>query len=459
MDPVKVSVVGLGYVGAALSVALASRKSNVGENIFSVTGIDVPSQAGLKRINDLNHRKFPFESCDESLKHALAHVPHEALICFCDYDCVESSEVVFLCVDCDVSQVPNITADFTNLRSACKGIGRFIGHDCLVVVESTVPPGTTENVVYHELKCAFEKRGITSTPLVGHSYERVMPGPEYLNSIVGMPRVIGASDPSVAARIKSVYSKLLESSDEKITILNCSRDSEIAKVLENTFRAVNIALIEEWTTWIESIGGDLWSILDAIRERPTHKNIMNPGFGVGGYCLTKDPFFGLIADSLFFETGTDFPVARKALEINYQMTENRLNRVEQKLNIPLKNAKLLLCGVAYRDSVSDTRYSPSEAFAKKAITRGASIDYFDPFVEYWDELGMSSLESLVDIEIYDAIIFCVAHKHFRSFDLTGLATKSSPPLVFDFCGVLPRNTFDGCNDDSSSMRVTVVGVE
>ena len=150
--------------------------------------------------------------------------------------------------------------------------------------------------------------------------------------------------------------------------------SETGKLLENTYRAVNIALIDEWSRFAEGIGIDLFEIVDAIRVRPTHSNMREPGFGVGGYCLTKDPLFaGVGARELFGLKNLSFDFARLAVETNEKMPLATLDRMREYFRGALSGKRGLLCGISYRSDVGDTRYSPAEIFAKAALREGGSV--------------------------------------------------------------------------------------
>ena len=155
-----------------------------------------------------------------------------------------------------------------------------------------------------------------------------------------------------------------------MTKLNDTLSSETAKVLENSYRAANIAFIEEWGRFSEDVGIDIYEIIDAIKIRPTHSNIMRPGFGVGGYCLTKDPLFAKIACKEIFNLKEhEFPFSSKAVETNNKMPSVTLRRVKKYFNDSLINKKILLMGVTYRQNIGDTRFSPSEIYFSNGIKR------------------------------------------------------------------------------------------
>jgi nucleotide sugar dehydrogenase len=206
--------------------------------------------------------------------------------------------------------------------------------------------------------------------------------------------------------------------------------SETAKVLENAYRATNIAFIDEWGRFAERANVDLYEVIDAIRVRPTHNNIRQPGFGVGGYCLTKDPEFAAIAAREVLGLGRqDFPMSELAMRINREMPLHPLRVIETHLG-GLKGKNIALAGISYRQDVADTRYSPSQTFVEIAERDGATVSCFDPLVRHWEELGRpvdGDLDSCPDVH---AVVFAVPHREFRSIE-PGSWLRGRTPLIVD----------------------------
>ena len=168
------------------------------------------------------------------------------------------------------------------------------------MIETTVPPGTCENVVKPIIEKQLTKRGFGSEDFyLGHSYERVMPGPQYIDSIREFPRVYAGINEISAILVEKFLKTIIDTSKCNLTRLENTNATEMAKVLENSYRAMNIAFAVEWSRFAEEAGVDLYAIVDAIRVRPTHNNLMYPGIGVGGYCLTKDPLLASWARTAF----------------------------------------------------------------------------------------------------------------------------------------------------------------
>ena len=183
---------------------------------------------------------------------------------------------------------------------------------------------------------------------------------------------------------------------------------------------------------------DLFEVIDAIRMRPTHSNMRQPGFGVGGYCLTKDPYFApLAAKEIFGLEGMEFPFSTKAVQVNNAMPLVSLNKIETLLGGSLKGKKLLILGVSYRQDVGDTRYSPTEIFVKEAKRRGASVVCQDPLVDRWPEMDMPVLKEIPPFTGYDAVVFTVQHRQYLDIQFKTAAFDEGT-LIFDANCVLSK---------------------
>ena len=249
-----------------------------------------------------------------------------------------------------------------------------------------------------------------------------MPGDDYLDSIINFWRVFSGMNKESADLCEEFLSKIINIDQFPLTRLSSMTASETAKVLENTYRAVNIALIDEWTKYTELVGIDIYEVIDAIRKRPTHSNMMYPGLGVGGYCLTKDSSFAPAAlEQVFGHKGKDFPFSKLSRKINNDMPMHAFSHTLRVFDGDIRNKRILILGVSYRQDVGDTRFSPSEIYAKECLNHGAHVEYFDPYVDYWNEMEISSLEMPIDYSNYDLILLAVAHKEFVEFDYNQLA--------------------------------------
>ena len=290
----------------------------------------------------------------------------------------------------DLGDLSTGEAEISALESVMRTIGENVTPECLVLIETTVPPGTTEFVAYPIMKKAFHGRGIESPPLLAHSFERVMPGRNYVASIRDFWRVCSAVNPEARARVVKFLTEVLNTRDFPLTVMDRPIESETTKIVENSFRATMLAFMNEWSLFSERNGVDLAKVIDAIRVRPTHSNIMFPGPGIGGYCLPKDGALAYWAYKhiLGFEDQL-FRISTAAIDIN----DTRGLHVAELTRDALRNmgryiagATVCLCGASYRQDVGDTRYSGSEVVARKLAEMGAEIRVHDPYVDHWWEL-------------------------------------------------------------------------
>jgi UDP-N-acetyl-D-glucosamine dehydrogenase len=303
----------------------------------------------------------------------------------------------------------------------------------------------------------FKQRGLEGfQPLVAHSYERVMPGKDYLDSVINNWRVYAASSEQAADACEAFLESVLNTKAFPLTRLSSMLASESAKVLENTYRTVNIAFIHEWTKFAEGVGIDLFEVINAIQKRPTHANIRYPGIGIGGYCLTKDPTFAPAAAKQLFGLSIEFPFSRLAVSQTAQMPLHALGRLTNFLGGSLNSKKILLCGVSYRQDVADTRFSPSEIIYRKLKALGAIVDLHDPFVNFWEELGVEVSTLLPSSESYNAIIFAVPHQHYQILDLSKYLVFKDKVLIFDAFSVFTAEQRK--NFRHLGIRIEAVGV-
>lgn len=433
-----VCVQGLGFVGIAMAIAIACAMDDNKKPFYNVIGIDLPDKKGIHNVAKLNSGLLPIAAMDpklfEYLKKAYASNNFAASV---DSSLFGLADIVIVDIHLDVIEEHGaFRMGLNSFRAAIKTIGQRIKQDCLVIVETTVPPGCCQYVVLPELAAQFEQRGLdTSAILLAHSYERVMPGKDYLDSIINFWRVYAGHDKKAADKCEVFLSNIINTADYPLTRLHNTTASETAKVLENSFRAMNIAFIDEWSRFAEAIGVDLFQITDAISTRPTHKNIMKPGFGVGGYCLTKDPLFAKLSAKEFFSKEIDFPMSTGAIKINRDMPLASLSVLNGLLGNDLEGKKLLLMGVSYRPDIGDTRYSPSETFVKSARKGGAIVDFHDPLVDIWQELDERVLKEIPKASAYDAVIFAVPHKEYQKIDFKAWLQNGNI-VVMDACNVL-----------------------
>ena len=437
-----ICVQGLGFVGAAMLAAVSLSKSDDNREI-KLIGVDLDNEEGNKRIESINNGIFPFKTSDIFLEDTLKSAVLDSKIFatsnqeyFRDADIIVSSINLDLITDGTYEH----SVGFDEYLRGIRSVASRIREDALFIVESTVPPGTCSKIIKPIFDEEFKKRGFSSDPKIAHSYERVMPGENYLFSIINYWRVYSGLNQSAKNECKSFLSSFINTTDFPLTELESTEASEIAKVLENTYRAVNIALINEWTVFSERLGVDLFKVLEAIRMRPTHVNIMNPGLGVGGYCLTKDPLFVEIsADKIFNFKDLSFPFSHLAFNVNDQMPIDVINRF-LKRDMSLSHKRVLLLGVTYKPNVADTRFSPTLVIYKSLLEHGSIITVHDPLVSHWREAECDVTSGYIDLNMFDVIILTVKHKIYESIDFKILKRKDT--IIFDLNNVLTEKQYD-----------------
>lgn len=434
-----VCVQGLGFVGFAMAVAVASARDHQGRPCFTVIGVDLPTEEGLAKVRAINQGRLPIVSKDEELAAAFDDAFRVGnLIATTNAAAFALASVSVVDIHLDLAYEGGRPAfHLDGFRAAIATLGKHMPPGSLIIIETTVPPGACARVAAPELARMLQSRGRTPDSIhLAHSYERVMPGKQYFRSIVNFWRVYAGSTPAAADACEAFLSKVINVKQYPLTRLASTTASETAKLLENSYRATNIAFIDEWSCFAEAVGIDLFEVIEAIRVRPTHSNMRQPGFGVGGYCLTKDPMFASVAArEIFGREDLCFPFSTQAVEVNRRMPIRTLDRLRQMLGGSLAGKRLLLLGVSYRSDVADTRYSPSEVLVRAAEAEGANVVCHDPLVRFWLEMAREIPASLPSPQHMDAVIFAVAHEEYSRLDFESWL-RELRPLVFDSNHVL-----------------------
>jgi nucleotide sugar dehydrogenase len=394
-----VVVMGLGFVGAVMAAIVADTKDKKGNPSKLVIGCQRPSARSYWKIPMVNKGIAPVKAEDPEVDVLIERCVLESktLVATYNSDCLQFADCVVVDVQCDYSkkQLGNMKTgetDMAALEDTMKTIGQKIPPECLVLIETTVAPGTTEFVAWPILKKAFAQRGIKKTPLLAHSFERVMPGKDYVASIRDFWRVCSGCDEVARKRVEKFLHEVLNTKQFPLTVMDRPIESETTKIIENSYRATILAFLHEWSLFSERNGVDLIKVIKAIKVRPTHSNIIFPGPGIGGYCLPKDGGLGYWAYKhiLGFEDGDKlFKLTPTAIDIN----DTRGLHVAELTRDALRNmgryiagAEVLICGASYRQDVGDTRYSGSEMVARKLTEMSAEIRVHDPYVDHWYEL-------------------------------------------------------------------------
>ena len=277
-----VVVMGVGFVGAVMAGIVAdAADKKTGQPTKFVIGMQRPSPRSFWKIPYLNRGVAPVEAEDPEVAPLIARCVNEkkTLTATYTYDTLTLADCVVVDVQCDyfkeaLGNCRQGHAEIAALEESLKVIGEKIPPNCLVLIETTVPPGTTEYVAYPILKKAFEKRGIPSEPLLSHSYERVMPGREYVASIRDFWRVCSGVNDIARERVAKFLSEVLNVEKFPLTVLDRPIESETCKIVENSYRATILAFLNEWSLFAERNGVDLIKVIQAIKVRPTHSNMI-----------------------------------------------------------------------------------------------------------------------------------------------------------------------------------------
>lgn len=395
-----VVVMGLGFVGAVMAAIVADTADKKdGHPTKLVIGCQRPSTRSYWKTPMLNRGESPVKSEDPQVDPMIARCVLEKKTLTATYnaDCLALADCVVVDVQCDYAKnglgtMKTGEADMAALEATLRTIGEKIRAKCLVLIETTVAPGTTEFVAWPILKKAFRARRIEAEPLLAHSFERVMPGKDYVSSIRDFWRVCSGCNTEAKERTVKFLSEVLNVDKFPLTVMDRPIESETTKIVENSYRATILAFLNEWSIFAERNGVDLTKVIKAIKMRPTHSNIIFPGPGIGGYCLPKDGGLGYWAyrHILGFEDGDSiFKMSTIAIDIN----DTRGLHVAELTRDALRNmgryiagARVLLAGASYREDVGDTRYSGSELVVRKLTEMGAEMSVHDPYVDHWYEL-------------------------------------------------------------------------
>ena len=400
-------VVGLGYVGLPLAVEAATSS-------LKVIGFDINSE----RVEMINNGHSPIEDIsNEELSQSLQNF----------HSTTESKELS-QCRNIVISVPTPLTdyqPDLSYVINAAKTVGENLVKNQVVILESTTYPGTTVEVLIPNLeKMSGLKAG--EDFFVGYSPERIDPGNEVWK-FKNTPKVISGINNVSTEKIQSFYESII---DETVLVKG-TKEAEMVKLLENTYRHVNIALINELAMLCKMLDIDIWEVVNAAKTKPFGFESFKPGPGVGGHCIPVDPEY------LSFKTrqiGKPVRFVELAQEINNSMplyVVNQVNEILNKNKIILNSSKILLMGVAYKKDISDMRESPAIDIAELLLDKDVDISYYDPYVEEFKVSG-HIINREVDtnsFEDYDMLLVLTPHSNFAQLDFNNLKT-----IIFDTTG-------------------------
>ena len=469
-----VVVMGLGFVGAVMAAIVADtvdKKS--GKPAKFVIGVQRPSVRSFWKIPLLNKGIAPVKAEDPEVDPMIQRcvLDKKTLIATFTDKVLSLADVVVVDVQCDylkneLGNVRNGEVEMQALENAFGVIAENIPPYALVLIETTVAPGTTEQVAYPIMRKIFQRRAIKTDPLLAHSYERVMPGRNYVASIRDFWRVCSGINKEARERVVKFLNEVLNTEKFPLTVLDRPIESETAKIVENSYRATILAFMDEWSLFAERNGVDIIKVIQAIKVRPTHSNMIFPGPGIGGYCLPKDGGLGMWAYKhiLGFDDNI-FRITPMAIDINDTRGTHAAQLVRDALRLmhkPIAAAEVLILGASYREDVGDTRYSGSEIVVRKLSEMGAEIRVHDPYVEHWWELenqdaypghGHSkkaffrNQEKLKEVRVQtdlnkclsnaDAVVFAVRHEPYLKLEPKNVVRAiGKPAAIIDAFGIL-----------------------
>ena len=417
-------VIGLGYVG----LPLVREATNVGLN---VVGYDI-GQGVVDLLND--GRSHVDDIADSDVQKMLA----AGFRATSDESAVGDPDTIVICVPTPLSEADG--PDLTAVRAASETAGRLLRQGMLVVLESTTYPGTTDELVRPILEKASGLNAEVDFYLA-FSPERIDPG----NPVYGLrntPKVVGGLTPDATAAAARFYGKVCD----QVVEAKGPREAEMAKLLENTYRHVNIALVNEMAVFCHELGVDLWDAIRCASTKPFGFQAFYPGPGVGGHCIPIDPnYLSYKVRTL----GYPFRFVELAQEINSRMPGYVVDRAAELLNRhakPLNGANVLLLGVTYKQDIADQRESPAQPIARRLLARGAVLSYHDPHVPTWaiDGRAVRRVDDLdTDIVTADVVILLQNHSEY---DLPQLA--ASAKLFLDTRGKLDALGAAGPNTET-----------
>jgi UDP-N-acetyl-D-mannosaminuronic acid dehydrogenase len=424
----KVVVIGMGYVGIPAAALFADLKG------FNVVGLQRRSQRSGWKINWLNNGKNPIGGEEPGLSELIAKVVEKGTFSVTD-DFSECKDADAILIDVQTPTDDEGVPHYESLREVSRLVGRHMKKGALVVIESTVAPGTTTNIVQPLLE---EESGLVAGrdfSLV-FSYERVMVG-RLIKNIVHLPRIVGGIDEESTRRGVDLYKHIVK---EQIYPTD-SLTAELAKVVENTYRDVNIAFANEVALICESLGVDAFKVRELVNTLPNDpsnpasnpvRDMHFPGAGVGGHCLPKDPWLLKYGVDTYGKFKVEPNVIVKSRELNLWMPTHMADLVEEGLTEAgrqLEGAKIAILGVAFLENSDDTRNTPSKPLYELLMKKGAKPVLHDPYVRDFDLPFTEDLNAV--IEGADAIALVTKHKEYLNLNLNPIKTQMRTPVLVD----------------------------
>jgi len=430
----KIAVIGMGYVGIPAAALFADVEG------LNVVGIQRRSKRSGWKIDWLNDGKNPIGGDEPGLSELIEKVVKNKTFKVTDNfsECKDADAIL---IDVQTPTDEKGVPYYKSLKEVSKQVGRHMKKDVLIVIESTVAPGTTENIVKPILE--EESKLIAGSDfLLAFSYERVMVG-RLLHNIINYPRIIGGINKESTTRAMKLYKNIVKA---KLYPTDCLT-AEISKVVENTYRDVNIAFANEIALICESLGIDVFKVRELVNTLPNDpsnpssnpiRNMHFPGAGVGGHCLPKDPWLLKYGLDTYGHHKIVPNIIIKSRELNLFMPTHMANLIEEGLNQEEKNikdSKIAILGVAFLENSDDTRNTPAKNLYEILEKKGAKPILHDPYVRDFEiPFTKDILEAITNS---DAIVIVTKHKDYYDLDLNKIKNKMRTKIIVD-----GRNIFD-----------------
>ena len=438
----KITVIGMGYVGIPAAALLADVDG------FDVTGLQRRSKRSGWKIDHLNAGKSPFEGDEPGLDELVARVVKKGTFrATDDVEVLRESDVILIDVQTPTDQqhIPQ----YQSLKEVSEQIGKRIKKGTLVVVESTVAPGTTQNIVQ---KIIEEHSGMTGGEdfHLAFAYERVMPG-KLINNIVNLPRIVGGITSKCAEKALAIYSKVVKAKIHTTDVLT----AELCKTIENAYRDVNIAFANEMALVCESLGVNVYEIIGLVNELPS-RMMHIPGAGVGGHCLPKDTWLLRYGLNEYGSQKMEPRFITLAREINNHMPIHMSFLIEDALKergVDMHKAKVTVLGIAYLENADDTRNTPAQSLIAFLEGKGAKVVLHDPYVREWD-LGPHEIERdlMKAAKGSDCLALVTKHRDYLELDLPKLKSVMRTPVIVD-----GRNVYEEENIEAEGFEYRAIG--
>lgn len=408
----KVSIVGLGYVGLPLAL-LAAKKD------YDVTGIDLSTE----KVTKINAHEDPIED-----EYVAKNIKSTTLKASCDFDSVKYSQIIIVCVPTPVKH--DYQPDLGPLKGAATAVAKEISKGSLLIIESTINPGVCDEVIIPLLEKESGLK-INQDFYVSHCPERINPGDKQW-SVENIPRVAGSSNEEGLKLTTDFYESII---DAPIKPMGSIKEAEAVKVVENSFRDVNIAFVNELAMSFSKLGIDVKNVIDGASTKPFAFMPHYPSVGVGGHCIPVDPYY-LIEYARGY--GFEHEFLALARSINNKMPEFTIEQLSEGLSeagMGLKGARIAVLGLSYKANVADDRESPSYKVIQILEARGAKVTSYDPYIQQ-KSTAKSLDEALAD---KDAVLLATNHQEFLKIDPSKLQVK----VFIDGKNAFTTKDFDG----------------